>query len=122
MAWYWILIIVLVSQSAFLLVAYLILRKNSASAIGMVSEANTAKTVRLEDELKASRITNDKMILELQRFAEENAKITTWYNDQKTLIAKEAQDEFQKLSLDQAAIDAKLNAIFNEQFKRTKPG
>jgi sensor domain CHASE-containing protein len=69
---------------------------------------------RLEEELAAEREARVKVMEAYQQLAEENKRITSWYTEHKERIAKEAQDDFQKLSTDPSALNAKLDELLGK--------
>jgi uncharacterized protein YdaU (DUF1376 family) len=69
---------------------------------------------RLEEELAAEKEAHAKIAAAYKSLAEENKRIASWYTEHKERITKEAQDEFQRLSSDPAALDAKLADLLGE--------
>jgi hypothetical protein len=113
MAWYGWTIIGLLALLTIMLVILLI-RKNKNQAQPVVDGQALADAERksLTDQLAAEKKAKEAAVAAAQQLASEQKLIAAWYENQKSKIAEEARNEFQKL-LDPDALDRKLDELLS---------
>jgi len=120
MPWWGTLLIVAGVQTVFLIILWVLIKRQQASGQELVA-AERSKVQRLEEEVKAEKDAREKVTAELQRFADETKKVQAWYNDQKDRIMQEAKDAFQNLAADPSELDRRLAALLGTTKSDTDP-
>jgi len=121
MPWYWVLLIVAVVQTAFLLAFWFLLR-GRLDPWDAALQVSKLKGERLEAEVEAERVAKAKAEQEMLHLAKELAGVQTWYHARREQIPKEAQDEFRKLLSDPAELDRRLNLVLGVGSDRSGGG
>ena len=110
MAWYWYILIVLVSMSVGMLVFWALSRGGRKVTVDRVGLAKIEKE-RLEAMVEAEKEGRKKAEKALKEVAEEHKKILEWYNQKRQKIEEDARHEFENLSTDPDALDRKLDDL-----------
>jgi hypothetical protein len=108
-AWYWVLLIIVLVQVGFLLVWWLCNRGISAEEL--LNELRKSTEQREREELEAERRSREAMEEAYRSLAGKQKQIQEWYNENRAKIDEETQRAYDELAVDSDAIDRKLDAL-----------
>jgi hypothetical protein len=113
MPWWGTLLIGIACGLLAALVLWLVLRKRAkpVDPAAVRQAAATEHEKALKAMVEFERLARAKVAKEAKHLADQLKSITTWYNDRKNKISKEAQDEFNRLVGDPEALDRKLDQL-----------
>lgn len=114
MAWYWVLLIVVLVQGVALFVFWLITRNQQQWASNAVEKIVGSSVTRAREELEAERKSKAKVESELQALAEEYKAVAVWYTTMQSKIGEEARHAFNKLVGSPSDLDRKLDELLTD--------
>jgi hypothetical protein len=111
MQWYWVVLIVVVSQAVLLLLMWLALKKT----VGQIpfKELNDVDRRKYQDQIEAEMLARGKAEKSLRELAAEQKKILDWWKKAEGKVNREVQDEFKSLVSDPSALDRKLDNLLS---------
>jgi len=112
MAWYWFVLIVVGFSAITLLLGYVWAKKSN----NPVDDGDLLKIQKqsYEAQIAAQKQATAEAAQAAKDLLAERNKISAWYGAAKSKIDKEARDEFEKLSTDPDALNAKLDALLGK--------